>query len=161
MPPVTRNMIPGIGAYHVVIGADRLVVRAYWVGRVISHNVIHFHLILSQTLLFGVHLHIDAPTGFAIFHASTCDVYSPIIVPSFDITASSFLTTHPSSGSHGHTIERSKLTVPRIERPRPAHHWHAAGRTGASEDYGPVRNAHPHRPVIFRRPNSPALMVHK
>jgi len=60
---------------------------------------------------------------------------------------------------HGHTIERSKLTVPRIERPRPAHH--RAGRTSASEDYGPVRNAHPHRAVIFRRPNSPALMVHK
>ena len=60
---------------------------------------------------------------------------------------------------HGHTIERSKLTVPRIERPRPAHH--AAGRTGASEDLGQVRNAHPHLPVIFRRPNSPALMVHK
>ena len=87
MPPVTHDMIPGLGAYHVVIGADRWVVRAYWVGRVISHNVIHFHLILSQTLLFGVHLHIDAPIGFAIFHASTCDVYSPSIVPSFDITA--------------------------------------------------------------------------
>ena len=40
----------------------------------------------------------------------------------------------------------------------PAHH--AAGRTGAPEDYGQVRNAHPHLPVIFRQPNSPVPMVH-
>eukprot|EP01046_Picozoa_sp_COSAG06_P058575 COSAG06_NODE_11814_length_1461_cov_3.307636_3_plen_61_part_01 len=52
-----------------------------------------------------------------------------------------------------------KLTVPRIariERARPAHH--ADGRTGASEDLGPVRKPFLHRPKIFRRPNSPVLM---
>eukprot|EP01043_Picozoa_sp_COSAG02_P025863 COSAG02_NODE_1468_length_12478_cov_50.855481_4_plen_75_part_00 len=74
MPSVTHSMIPGPGAYHMVNRADRRVVRAYYAGRVISHNVIYFNSILSQTLLFGVHLHIVAPTGFATFHASTCDV---------------------------------------------------------------------------------------
>ena len=34
----------------------------------------------------------------------------------------------------------------------PAHH--AAGRTGASEDYGPVRNAHPHHTGPFPRPKA-------
>ena len=67
-------------------------------GRVISHNVIHFHSILSQMSLFGTHLHIDAPIGFAIFHASTCDVYSPSIVPSFDITAIILFNNAPIIG---------------------------------------------------------------
>jgi hypothetical protein len=38
-----------------------------------------FHSIFSQMSLFGVHLHIDAPAGFATFHASTCEVKSPSI----------------------------------------------------------------------------------
>ena len=33
-----------------------------------------FHSIFSQRSLFGMHLHIDAPLGFATSHASTCDV---------------------------------------------------------------------------------------
>ena len=42
--------------------------------------------------------------------------------------------------------------MPRIERPRPAHN--AAGRTGASDHLGQVRNAHPHLPKMVRRPKS-------
>ncbi len=42
----------------------------------------YFHSIFSQTPLFGVQLHIDAPVGLATFHASTCDVNNPSIAPS-------------------------------------------------------------------------------
>ena len=48
---------------------------------------LHFHSILTRTSLFGTHLHIAAPIGFATFHASTWLVKSPNIVPSRDITA--------------------------------------------------------------------------
>eukprot|EP01043_Picozoa_sp_COSAG02_P068462 COSAG02_NODE_11380_length_1735_cov_12.444988_1_plen_104_part_00 len=34
----------------------------------------------TQTALFGTHLHIAAPTGFAAFHASTWLVKSPKVV---------------------------------------------------------------------------------
>ena len=49
--------------------------------------IVHFHSIFPQTSLFGVQLHIEAPTGLATFHASTCDVNNPSIMPSHDITA--------------------------------------------------------------------------
>ena len=42
--------------------------------------------------------------------------------------------------------------MPRIERPRAA--VPAAGRTGASEGPGPVRNSHPHRPGPFPQPKA-------
>ena len=48
---------------------------------------LYFHSIFSQASLFGAHRHIAAPTGFATFHASTCEVKSPNIRPSHDITA--------------------------------------------------------------------------
>jgi hypothetical protein len=48
---------------------------------------VHFHSIFPQTSLFGVQLHIEAPTGLATFHASTCDVNNPSIMPLDDITA--------------------------------------------------------------------------
>jgi hypothetical protein len=46
-----------------------------------------FNSIFSKAPLFGVHLHIDAPVGFATSHASTCHVYSPSTTPSPDTTA--------------------------------------------------------------------------
>ena len=48
---------------------------------------LYFYSIFSQTSLFGAHRHIAAPAGFATFHASTCEVKSPNIRPSHDITA--------------------------------------------------------------------------
>ena len=56
--------------------------------------------------------------------------------------------------AHGHSIMHCKLTVPRIEPARAG--GTMAGRTGASEDYGEVRNAHPHLTVIFRSASSAA-----
>ena len=46
-----------------------------------------FNSIFSKAPLFGAHLHIDAPVGFATPHASTCHVYSPSTTPSPDTTA--------------------------------------------------------------------------
>jgi hypothetical protein len=66
--------------------------------------------------------------------------------------------TNVDSKGHGRTIERSKLTVPRIERPRPG--ARPAGRTGEMGQGGGVQKLVLHPTVLFRQPNSPALMVH-
>eukprot|EP01046_Picozoa_sp_COSAG06_P031768 COSAG06_NODE_3121_length_5823_cov_2.794899_1_plen_168_part_10 len=61
-----------------------------------------------------------------------------------------------SPAPHGHTVMRSKLTVPRIERPRPGTMIMAAaaGRTGAPDHLGPVRE-----PALHRPPNGPPAQL--
>ena len=77
-----------LGAYCVVIGGIPAHNEGILGGsRNFTQCHFYFHSIFSQASLFGAHRHIAAPTGFATNHASTCEVKSPNIRPSHDITA--------------------------------------------------------------------------